>query len=200
LPNGAVYQKLDLTVFSGNYKSEYLFYKNAFGHKFRFTGLNGGYYNFMDGLYYDKYGVLSNRVDVFAAPVGSASLVDGYIIDHLAGVGHRAVRGGAQAFGDALNYIATTTVLTFSDWKTLPINYYIMLIDFANTNWLYDSSRKPFAMNQTYNWSCTVSTANPSQAWRMAAPLPPNNASVISAAANRTFSRIHYLRTEFVTQ
>src|SRR5690606_18631092 len=79
IPTGALIQQIrpDMSVGSG--RTDYLAYKNAFGHKFRFTGINGGYYDEADGTYYTSGGTSSD----LATEYPEVSTSRWWVIDHL---------------------------------------------------------------------------------------------------------------------
>tara|TARA_R110000787_G_scaffold271095_1_gene378203 strand:+ start:1870 stop:3642 length:1773 start_codon:yes stop_codon:yes gene_type:complete len=194
LPSGTIYQRIDSSV-----NADYLCYNNSFGHKFRFTGLNGGYYDFNDSTYKDVDGVLSSFVIEFANPVGSSSTTDGYIIDNLTGIGWRSRRGGGINWATALNDVGISTLFSFTDWKTPTWGFMNTLIRVDVDNWLKSADRSPFQYDQIQQWTCTTLKWSTGNAWLGLANLATTYANK-AANYNRTHSRIHFLRSEFVTQ
>lgn len=72
----AVYVGLDLTLANANH-GYYLKANNIFGHKYRFTGATGGYYDNITASWYTVSGVLSSR---------ATEVANNVLYDHLTGI------------------------------------------------------------------------------------------------------------------
>lgn len=99
IPDGVALQEVEPDMINGRF--DYLRFFNKWGHKFRFTGVNGGYYDEADGNYYDVNGVLSDLATEF--PIGTKP--NRYLIyDHLTGFALTNERHSATfQWLDALN-------------------------------------------------------------------------------------------------
>jgi hypothetical protein len=194
ITNG-ILQQIDNSV-----SPDYLVYYNSFGHKFRLTGLYGGYYDFNDGNYKTSAGTTSDFDTEFKNPVGATLANDGYVIDHFTGLGWRCVRGGAATWYAALSGIPALTVFTYSDWKNPPINYWLTLFRPDVSQWMNSSFRPPFQHDQFVQWSCTTLLGNPLHAHRATTNAIAGSAVKTTTGANRVYMRLHYSRTDFVTQ
>ena len=89
-----------------NNRYDYLKFYNIHGHKFRFTGVNGGYYDEADGNYYNVNGVLSDKTTEFP-PVSGAYW---WVIDHLTGYKWPNNNLEFKNWNDTLDAAATTTI------------------------------------------------------------------------------------------
>lgn len=108
IPSGSVLQEID-------YSSEIvdkLKYFNIWDHKFRFTGLTGGYCDPSDELFYDKDGNLSDKATEFPFYTGTRAL----IVDHLTGFMMISERLGALNWNDSMDDVPTRTDAGYSDW------------------------------------------------------------------------------------
>lgn len=85
---------------------------NAFGHKHRFTGVNGGYYDYNTSQYKLSNGTVSDQATVFGTTAGSSS----YIIDNHTGLGWKWNIQGATIFSTHITNILGLTHATFTDW------------------------------------------------------------------------------------
>ncbi len=122
-------------------------YNNVWGHKFRFVGPNGGYYDFNDGQYKDKDGNISDRDTVF--------LLSGsyYIIDEYTGLGWRGTRGGQANWATQVAQGAISWS-GFTDFYLPTRDMLGSLIRVDVNNQLYLTDRPPFDIQLT-QWSCT---------------------------------------------
>jgi hypothetical protein len=193
-PTDGIYQVVDHSV-----SADYLKYDNAFGHKFRFTGLLGGYYDFNDSTYKTSAGTSSDFQTEFADPVGGTA-PDGYIIDHLTGLGWRSQRGGASTWQSAMSAVPTLTVFTYTDWVNAPASYYTTLVRSNVTQWAFPATRPPFQYDQATHWTCNTNLNNVLTAYRANTGTAFDSATKTTTGANRSFMRLHYRRDEFVLQ
>ena len=195
IPDDAVYQKLDIDV-----SVDYLIYNNVWGHKFRLTGENGGYYDFNDSQYKDVDGNLSTFLDEFSIPSSGVNATDGLIIDHLTGLSWRSIRGGASDWATAISSVASSTVYGYTNWRMPPATYLLTIADWGNPNWLSPATRAPFQYNQSTTWACTNMASNPTGGAFFINSVTGLGIASKTGAVNKTFHRIHYLRSEYVTQ
>jgi hypothetical protein len=89
-----------------------LVYNNAFGHKHRFTGINGGYYDYATSQYKLADGTVSNQATVFGTTAGGTS----YIIDNHTGIGAKWNGQGAAIFSSLVTTVLGLTHAGFSDY------------------------------------------------------------------------------------
>jgi hypothetical protein len=195
LPSGAVLQVQDVSV-----SPDYLRYNNAFGHKFRLTGPNGGYYDFNDGQYKDVNGTVSDFETEFAT-AGETIPGDGYIIDHLTGLGWRAIRGGAANFVQQFSVVGTLAN-GYTDYYNPTYGWLYTLVRVDLTDYLNPTHRPPFQWSQTNAWCNTPYFPTPTTAGFV---FYSNTKRILqytkaTAGGNRVYCRIHYGRDEFVTQ
>lgn len=186
-----VLQEIDYTV-----NPDYLKYFNAFGHKFRFTGLNGGYYDFNTLSYKDVNGNASTFLAEFVTPVGSSG-TDGMIIDHLTGLAYRSIRGGGRTLTASIAIVEPSTLFYYSNWMVPPIMWLLTLSRVDLVNWLI--GRAPFQYDQSSTWSCTTTASNTLQAFT-ALSTGLTTAATKSTNNNSTWCRIHYARNSYVLQ
>lgn len=103
IPDSHYLQQVEPDLANGRY--DYLKYFNSFGTKFRFSGINGGYYDEADGNYYDVNGVLSDKATEFP-DVGSSRW---WVYDHLTGYRWPNNDFTFASWNTALDAAATTT-------------------------------------------------------------------------------------------
>lgn len=89
-----------------------LVYNNAFGHKHRFTGINGGYYDYATSQYKLADGTVSNQATVFGTTAGGTS----YIIDNHTGIGAKWNGQGAAIFSSLVTTVLGLSHAGFSDY------------------------------------------------------------------------------------
>ena len=192
-PIDGVFQQLDHT-----YGRDRLKYKNAFGNNYRFTGINGGYYN-NDTFEYATSGGLSSSFAIEFTISGSGSATDGYIIDHLMGMGWRSIRGGTATWTASLDSITGSNHFGFSGWRIPTISQLAELINPYSGSSVLTPQRLPFQWDQSSLWSITTYTNPTNQAYFL-------NGNLISVTnkttvgANRVWARMHYSRSQYVIQ
>ena len=133
------------------------FYKVQFdaetrGHLYRFLGLNGGYYNSDDGLYYDSSHVATTRALVFDT--------DRYAFDRLTGLALRTFRGGSKNLTAGIIDAEGASWNTFTDWHLPFTAQYFSLIDYTLTVPLGSAGSPIFSLSLTLK-SCTPTAATP---------------------------------------
>ena len=96
---------------------------NTFGHKFRFTGKTGGYYDVETSQYKNASGAV---VDY------ATSFPDNYLIDHSTGLGWETVANITNVtWQTALTEIDALTFAGFSDWFLPNLNELISVADYG---------------------------------------------------------------------
>lgn len=178
IPAGTKPQQLDPV------NADMLLYDNVWGHKFRFVGSTGGYYQESDATYRDVDGNVSDRDTEFLLSGGY------YIIDEYTGLGYRGVRGGST---NLTNQLAAQprSYSGFNDFYSPTRNMIMGLFRVDKTLQLYLSSRPPFDIQLTL-WTCSPYNNNPtSQGWSMATT---GTISITSFTTNRAeiSVRAHY--------
>ena len=133
------------------------FYKVQFdaetrGHLYRFLGLNGGYYNSDDGLYYDSSHVATTRALVFDT--------DRYAFDRLTGLALRTFRGGSKNLTAGIIDAEGASWNTFTDWHLPFTAQYFSIIDYTLTVPLGSAGSPIFSLSLTLK-SCTPTAATP---------------------------------------
>ncbi len=88
-----------------------LLYNNAFGHKWRFTGINGGYYD-VDTL---QYKLADGTVSTEAVTFGAG--VNGYRIDHHTGIAHKWTANAAMTFSAMVTAVHSLSCAGFTDFE-----------------------------------------------------------------------------------
>lgn len=195
-PEDAILQQQDLSV-----SPDYLKYFNSFGHKFRFTGLNGGYYDFNDSTYKDVTGGTSSFDTEFRNPV-SGGANQGYIIDHLTGIGHFSSRGGSGGINFSNQWVNGATLFLWSDWFNPPAIYILTLVRYDLASVL-QSSRPPFNWDQQWAWTSTSLISTPTVNALRFDVINGALTAVIktsTGSSNRCYMRLHYTRTDYVIQ
>jgi len=183
------YARLDFTV--GTELFATLVTNNEFGHKFRLTGLTGGYWDKGALDYKDVNGVSTSLALAFPSD---------YIIDQYTGIGWLAIQQGNPTLEKLAAAIILATAATdagFSDWR-VPSRPEIMSIirvadsdSTGSTRMAYD----PFqdlnaAAGVTQNrehWTCTNVSNSSTTYFRV------NASAVITATNATTFSRGFYI-------
>lgn len=85
---------------------------NVFGHTWRWTGINGGYYDVDTAEYKTSAGTVSNIDVVFGTSSGSTA----YLIDHHTGMGWKWVAQSNALWGAHTTTIANLTWNGYTDW------------------------------------------------------------------------------------
>lgn len=153
IPDLATKQALD---FTGGLMDKVLYF-NFYDHKFRFVGINGGYCDPSDGLYYDSDGVLSTKLIEFPL----FNVTSYWIIDTLTGFMLPAAAFGNSSYSNNLTTAAASTVEGFSDYFVFSRDELYTLADGSYNNCIHPSFRPPFN-NTAKNWSCTPWQVAPS--------------------------------------
>lgn len=107
---------------------------NAFGHKWRYTGLYGGYYNIDDLKYYTSAGTVDAET-VF----GSGN--NAYLIDHHTGLGYKWTPQSAANFTGLVSSIQTLNCTGFTDFQLCSVEEIMSLYCVgSNINQFYPSN------------------------------------------------------------
>lgn len=104
IPDIGIIQRIEPDLVNG--RSDYLKYKNIWGHYFRFTGENGGYWDEADGNFYDKDGNVSTKAAEFVTYDNATRWL---VYDHLTGLAIPNERGGATVWADCCSQVLTYT-------------------------------------------------------------------------------------------
>lgn len=147
IPDEAYIQQVEPDF--GNGRIDYLKYFNSFGHKFRFTGINGGYYDEADGNYYDVNGTLSTKVAEFPTVIGAVY----WIIDHLTGFMFPSSGFSNISYSNNLTSAASSTVGGYSDFFVFSRDEMYTLVGASYTN-ATSSVRPPWNMS-SQQWTCS---------------------------------------------
>ena len=177
IPDLATIQQLD---FTGGLMDK-LVYFNFWGHKFRFFGINGGYCNPADGLYYDKDGVLSTKLIEFPL----FNVTSYWIIDGLTGFMMPAAGFGNTTYSANLITAAASTLEGFTDYFVFSRDELYVLADGSYNNCIHPTFRPPFN-NPGTNWSCTP--------WQVA---PSTNALAFTGSLGGSTSQQGYSHAGF---
>lgn len=152
IPTNANIQTVQPDYVNGRY--DYLKYFNVWGHKFRFTGINGGYYDEADGNYYDSDGVISDKATEF--PPFSSTIY--WVIDHLSGYMFPSSGFGNTSYANNLTTAAASTVGSYNDFFVFSIAELEMLNSniYSGNSVRPTTGGRPEPFNITQNvWSCT---------------------------------------------
>lgn len=101
---------------------------NAFGHKQRFTGINGGYYDYGTSQYKLVDGTVSDQATTFGTAAGSTS----YLIDHHTGLGWKWNTLGAAIWSTQITNTLALTHATYTDWFMPSRNQMYSLYAYGN--------------------------------------------------------------------
>ena len=113
-----------------------LLYDNVFGNKYMVTGLTGGYYNPLDGNYYDVTNSIVTRADAFPDEIG---------VDHLYNRLVQTLQDGTKkTWFDWLADGLTLTMAGFSEWYLPTINEGVAYADWSTT--------LPFQNSVPFEW------------------------------------------------
>lgn len=165
IPENAPIQQVEPDLVNNRY--DYLRYYNKWGHKFRFTGVNGGYYDEADGNYYDVNGNLSDLATEF--PDVSASASRYIIYDHLTGFAWGSERQGNGTNWEAnLDELVGYSWFTFGaaeEWFTPAADEAKFTLSGATGNLASvirngGTYRPFFIWSQANYWTCTTSFSN----------------------------------------
>ena len=162
IPQNAPIQSVQYDFTNGRY--DYLRYVNSFGHKFRFTGENGGYYDEADGNYYDVNGNLSSLAVEF--PI--ISFGAWWIYDHLTGYRFASKRLGARTWAVAMNDVATWVFDGETNWFNPSSDEWSQLSTFGydSLNIFVGNTIRPFfSFDQSQHWSSTTKEDMTTSAW-----------------------------------
>ena len=113
-----------------------LLYDNVFGNKYMVTGLTGGYYNPLDGNYYDVTNSIVTRADAFPDEIG---------VDHLYNRLVQTLQDGTKKTW--YNWLAdglTLTMAGFTEWYLPTINEGVAYADWSIT--------LPFQNSLPFEW------------------------------------------------
>lgn len=187
IPDDATIQQID---FSASIPDK-LKYFNIWGHKFRFTGLTGGYYDPSDGNYYDVDRNLSDKATEFPYYMAARAL----IVDHLNGFMWISDRLGSLNYTDNLDESAIQTIEGYTDWLVPAVSEYAQLNDYQYSKNRNSAERPPWNYDSQQNsCSCTPRPDIPTTqclyylALHGGYSLPQDKTST---SANRSFFRIH---------
>lgn len=114
-PTNPIYlAELDVTAASPFHR---LKNNNAFGNKFRFTTVNGSYWNEQTNTYHLSDGTLSDLAGTYVS-----STIGSYVLDNLTGLGYYRENNDTYTFNDLIDYPIGKNFATFSDWRLVNIN------------------------------------------------------------------------------
>lgn len=194
LPDNAILQDIDISKGIDRLK-----YFNIYGHDYLWTGINGGYYNPVDGNFYTFDHVLSDKATEFPVLFSTVAL----IINHKTGLMMLTDRGGAVTWEQFCDGAPTYAVGGFNDWFA---SSYDELHDMLQNVELVDcvnfSGNEP--RRSQFNWSLPVlasSTTDPSNTTRSIRLASnqgggsANFASKTSTGADRAYMRVHLTGT-----
>lgn len=102
-------------------------YKNAFGHYERFTGINGGYYDYATGQYKLADGTVSDQTTTFGTVAANTS----YLIDHHTGLGWKWNIQGVATWSTHVTNAHASTHAGYTDWE-IPSRPEMMSIETYN--------------------------------------------------------------------
>ena len=105
---------------------------NIFNHFFRYTGLDGGYYDESDSQFKDEFAVITTEALAFPSD---------YLIDHFTGLGHIRSFLDISAWIDGFATIDALSQAGFSDYFRHNINELASIVDYSKTQ---PKARIPF--------------------------------------------------------
>lgn len=91
---------------------------NVFGHKWRMTGISGGYYDIDTAQYKLVDGTVSDQATTFGTAAGNTS----YLIDHHTGLGWKWNINGSRIWATHASASVSSSHAGFSDWYLPNIN------------------------------------------------------------------------------
>lgn len=187
IPQNAVLQEVLPDVPNG--RIDYLKYFNEWGHKFRFTGLTGGYYDEADGLYYDVNGVLSDKATEFPFYAALRAL----IIDNLTGLMVNSDRLGSATWAVAMSDAPLRTDGGFSDWETVTVDEMHIFDRHDLDRNMSDAERPPFNMSQLTMQMGDTRQVTTTQNLRYNAQIGgfQNTINKTTSGGNRMYMRVH---------
>lgn len=166
IPTNSLIQEVSPDFVNGRY--DYLRYTNKWGHKFRFTGSNGGYYDEADGNYYLADGTLSNLATVYPDLSAAGKWI---VLDNLTGYAVPNDRGGAMVWTDAMNDVVGYDYFGYgsgSTWYNWTIREAMQLFNNSNEESTIFSSgntnRPFFTYSQANSYTSTTRASNTAQA------------------------------------
>lgn len=173
-------------------------YFNIWSHKFRFTGLTGGYCDPDDGLFYDVNGVLSDKATQFPFFAAARAL----IVDHLTGFMMLSDRLGAQSWNNWLPEVPGRTDAGYTDWFAPSISELFTLEDPELLDALNFGGNEPrraqFNFSQPQVQSATTRLDISTQCQRFfsnGGGGQKNFSAKTNTGANRIFWRVHLTGT-----
>lgn len=113
---------------------------NIFGHKWRRTGITGGYYNIDDGLYYSSAGTVSTQAAEFGTAAGNTS----YLIDHHTGLGWKWNTQGSTSWSAHTTNAYYLTHAGYSDWFLPNVKQIMSITPFPSPGVTYTTIFAPF--------------------------------------------------------
>lgn len=159
---------------------------NAFGHKHRFTGVNGGYYDYNTAQYKLADGTVSDQATTF----GTIGANTSYVIDNHTGLGWKWNIQGAGKWSTQVTNALASTHAGFSDWF-LPSHYqYRSLLVVYNLS-VAITSLIPFNTNQS------VKTSTPYFGFETTNHFQGAAASFVSNRADDTADSAYFCRWHF---
>jgi hypothetical protein len=125
-------------------------YKNAFGHLWRRTGINGGYYDIDTAEYKLADGTVSTQAVTFGFGA------DAYFIDHHTGLGYRwSLVGGGTTHAANFATAEAATYAGFNDWMICSIEEHMSLwVSLPNFNFQFpqDPNYYPMVWNSSFRF------------------------------------------------
>jgi hypothetical protein len=125
-------------------------YKNAFGHLWRRTGINGGYYDIDTAEYKLADGTVSTQAVTFGFGA------DAYFIDHHTGLGYRwSLVGGGTTHAANFATAEAATYAGFNDWMICSIEEHMSLwVSLPNINFQFpqDPNYYPMVWNSPFRF------------------------------------------------
>jgi hypothetical protein len=197
IPENAPIQSVAYDFTNGRY--DYLKYFNSFGHKFRFTGENGGYYDEADGNYYDVNGNLSSLAVEFPIISFGAS----WIYDHLTGYRFPSRRLGARTWAVAMNEVATFVFGDETEAFNPSADEWAQLSTFGyeGLNIFIGNAIRPFFnFDQSQHWSGTTRQDQTTTAWFKRADEGGRMRSGTKTSSGANRSHFSVFDNGFVTQ
>jgi hypothetical protein len=161
---------------------------NVFGHKFRFTGATGGYYDPETLSFYDSDGTISTYASAFPAD---------YMIDNSTGLGWQTSGGLTNInFSDTLADVASLSHAGFDDWYLPNLSQLTSVTDYGYNSPLGSTGDfNPIFTGGITNgtkWTSTTVKGLETRAWILQV-----NGSVVSNTLKTNISRYIGFRFHF---